>query len=196
MSRALAALVVLLAAATADAQEMIEVPNAPPPPPCCAVAEEKRSPPSLLASVLVGPTYRRAFDDDWTAALIEFEIGAQNESFGMGARISAAFGANRYRLPFQMATFGPAGNFRLSSRLRLALAATFGVFSYDRATRAGGVVWAFTLGANAQLSVDLVRSRRGALFALGRVGYDYIETAHSSTSPHAAAATLALGYRF
>jgi hypothetical protein len=199
--RPLFCLAVAVTAARAQAQEMVEVPTPPPPPPppaeCCVVVEKPPSPPaSVLLDVLVGPTYRRAFDEHFAGALVELEVGAQNDSFGMGARISLTAGGTPVGLPFQVFTIGPAANFRLSSRLRLAIGATFGVFTYQRATIPGDGVWALMAGFNAGLTGDLARTRRGgALYALGRVGYDYIETI-GSTNGSTLAVTAALGYRY
>lgn len=168
--RPLLAIAVAVAAANAGATEMVEIPTPPPAPPapCCTAVLKAPSPPgSLLVDVLVGPTYRRAFDDDFAGALLEVELGGQNESFGMGARISATFGGTSVGLPYQVATIGPAANFRISPRVRLAVGATFGVFMYERATIPGDVVWALTAGGNLGATVDLLRTARGgALYAL------------------------------
>ena len=68
---------------------------------------------------------------------------------------------------------------------------------YERATVPGDVVWALTAGFNGGLTVDLVRTRRGgALYVVARVGYDYIDTVGSSTSPSTLSVTAALGYRY
>ncbi len=190
-------------AATAEAQEMVEIPT-PPRPPCCVVAAVKppSPPPTLLLDVLVGPTYRRAFKEDFAAAAVEVEVGAQNRSFGMGARFSAALGATRVGLPYQFLTIGPALSFRVSPRIRLALAFTFGALVYERVSATAArdpAVWGLSAGVNGTLSVDLVRTRRdGALYALGRVGYDYIDNTSSDPidTGSSLALTCALGYRY
>src|SRR4051794_26577892 len=194
--------VAALVAGSASAQEMIEIPKPPPPlppPDCCVVVEEPppRPPASLLFDVVAGPTYRRAFHDDFIGAFIELEAGAQNDSFGMGARLALTAGTTRYGLASQVVTIGPAANFRLSPRLRLAIGADFGVLTYERATIPGDHVWGLMAGVNGGMTVDLVRTRRGgALFLLARVGYDYVETAGGSTSGSTVTVTAALGYRY
>ncbi|MGZ3441342.1 MAG: hypothetical protein ACXVDD_17605 [Polyangia bacterium] len=187
----------VLVAASAHAQEMVEVPTPLPPRLCCVVVDDRtpKAPASLLFDVLIGPTYRRAFNEDFAGALVEVEVGAQNDSFGMGARLSGTAGATRVGLPYQMLTIGPGANFRLSPRLRLAIGATFGIFAYQRATLPGSSVWAFTAGANAGMTVDLVRTRSGgALYLLGRLGYDYIESL-GDTNGSTVGVTAAIGYR-
>ena len=199
--RALVCVAIALAAAGAEAQEMIEIPT--PPPPCCVVATPKPpSPTALILDVVVGPTYRRAFQEDFAAAFVEVEVGARNPFFGVGARFSAAFGATRVGLPYQFLTLGPAFDFRVSSRVRLALGLSFGALVYERVSAAAARdpdVTAISLGVDGSLTIDLVRLRHdGALFLLGRVGYDYID--NTGVDPldtgSSLALTLALGYRY
>lgn len=200
--RPLFGLVVFVVAGNTHAQEMVEIPN-PPPEPCCVAVAVKPppSPPSLLFDVLVGPTYRRAFKEDFGAVLVEAELGAKNQSFGIGARLSTELGATRVGLPYQFVTIGPSFDFRLAPRIGLALALTFGIFVYERVSATAATdpsVYAFSAGANGTLTVDLWQSRGGgALVLLARGGYDYIDNTSSSfTTGSSLALTAALGYRY
>jgi hypothetical protein len=188
----------------ARAQEMIEIPTtAPPPPPCCvAVASPAaREPGSLLLQIDAGPTYRHAFGEDFAAAAVELEVGGQTPSWGVSGRMRGDFGATRVGLPYQFFTFGPTFWRRMTPRLRLGVGATFGVFVYERASASQAfdpTVWAFTIGVDLDVTVDLVRTRRdGALFLLGRVSYDYIDnTSDNFATGSSVGFTVALGYRY
>lgn len=204
--RPLFGVAVALCGVGASAQEMIEVPTttAPPPPPCCTVIAPPppRAPESLLLQLVVGPTYRRAFKEDFAAALLELELGAQNPRFGVGARLSAALGATRVGLPYQFITIGPAFNFRLTPRVRFAVAATFGALVYQRASAAAiddPNVWGLSAGVNGTVGVDLVRTARdGAVYLLGRIGYDYVDNTGRDAldTGSSLSLTAALGYRY
>jgi hypothetical protein len=190
--RALVVIVALTSAAAATAQE-----------PCdpCVVLEAPPQDPShdLWFTVSAGPTYRRAFREDFAAAALELEVGGQTSTFSVAARFSTAFGASRVGLPYEFLTLGPAFGFRLSTRVRLVVASTFGVMVINRASasRSGDPnIWGLTAGLNGTVTVDLVRSRRdGALFLAGRVGWDYIGDSSIDTGS-SLAATAALGYRY
>jgi hypothetical protein len=224
--RPLVGLAVAVCAAQAGAQEMVEVPTPPqyqqqppggqppspppegqPPPPgdCCAVVEppKPREPGDVLVSISVGPTYRRAFREDFFAAGLEFEIGGQTRSFGVAGRAQLDLGATRVGLPYQFATFGPSFWFRVSPRVRAGFGVGFGIFSYQRASSYASTdptVWAPSIGADVAATIDLVRSRRGgALYLLGRAAYDWIDNFGGDdqfSTGSSIALTAALGYRY
>lgn len=205
--RPLVGLAVLAWAAGAQAQEMVEVPTPPAyraPPGCCVAVEEPkpRAPGDVLFAVSVGPTYRRAFREDFAAAAIEVAIGGQSPRFGVAGRLRVDLGATRVGLPYQVVSMGPEFWFRASGRVRAGFGLSFGTFSYQRATVVGADdnVWAPTIGADVAVTVDLVKSARGgALFALARAGYDWIEN-FGNDEPLATGSsfglTVALGYRY
>jgi hypothetical protein len=131
----------------------------------------------LFLTLSVGPSYRRAFGDDFIAAVPEVDIGGQTHNLSIATRFSAALGATRFGLPFQFFNLGPSLMFRVSERVRFGFALNFGVFMYERATvtRNDPVVWTFSLGAALDLTVDLVRLRSGGtLFVDARLGSDWI----------------------
>jgi hypothetical protein len=180
---------------------MVEVPTPYPPQNCCVVdAKAPRTPTMLLVQGHVGVTYRRALREDFAAAHAELEIGGQDPNIGIGARMSFELGGTRIGLPYQVITIGPAFNLHVASRVQLSVGLTFGVLVYQRATSRDfdPNVWGVTAGINGGVTVDLVRTRRdGALYAMARVGYDYIDNTGSSfTQGSSLAATGALGYRY
>ena len=215
MSRALsiAMLLVAVAGTGASAQEMVEVPNAPPPSPppgatadeCCVVVEAPpppKPPGAVLFDVSLGPTYRRAFKEDFAAAALELEIGGQTPSWGIAGRLHADLGATRVGLPYQLVTIGPSFAFRATERLRLGFGVSFGSFSYQRVSAArtwDPTVWALTIGVDLDATVDLVRTARGgALFLAARVGWDFIDNTGDDalSTGTSLALTAALGYRY
>jgi hypothetical protein len=175
-----------------------------PKPPCCTPAPPRPAPPSLpevppplvapspvivccaeppppirklYFSLSVGPSYRRAFGDDFIAAMPELEIGGQTRSLSIATRFSAALGADRFGLPFQFFNFGPSLMARMSPRVRLGFALNFGFMMYERATRVPDdpVVWSPSFGMAIDLTVDLWRRRGGDVVYLGaRLGGDWI----------------------
>jgi hypothetical protein len=203
MMRGLRPLVLVAAlAGSARAQEMIEVPN---PDPCCvAVVEPPRPkvPGSLLLDVSAGPTYRRAFAEDFVAAAVELEVGGQTPTWGVVGRLRGDLGATRVGLPYQFVTVGPAFSFRVTPRVRLGFGVSFGTFSYERVSAArvtDPTVWALTIGADVDGTIDLVRTVRGGAFFLGlRAGWDYIDNTgvDQLATGSSVAATAALGYRY
>jgi len=202
----------LVWAATAQAQALDTPPPPPPPSPpssappeCCVVVMPSLPAPdrnSLLFQLSVGPTYRRAFREDFAAAAVELALGAQSAHFGMDAEISLATGATRVGLPYQFFTIGPAVMIPAGRRLRIGLGATFGAMFLQRASASrfsDPTVTAITAGLHADARVDLLRTHRGgALFAMARVGWDFIDNTASATlsTGSSLALTAALGYRY
>ena len=157
----------------------------------------------MLFDVSLGPTYRRAFREDFTAAAVEFEIGGQTQTWGVAGRARLDLGATRVGLPYQFATFGPAFSFHLSERFRLGFGVSFGSFSYQRASAArttDPTVWAPTIGADLDATVDVLRTGRGgALFVAARAGWDFIDNTSGGdtfATGSSLSLTAALGYRY
>jgi hypothetical protein len=211
--RAVVLVVAAMLATGAAAQEMEEVPTPPPttPPPttppqepCCVVTEPvaPRPPGSLLLDVSAGPTYRRAFKEDFAAAAVELEIGGQTPTWGVVGRLRGDFGGTRVGLPYQFVTVGPAFMFRVSPRMRVGFGLTFGTLSYQRVSAArltDPTVWALTVGADVDATVDLVRTQRGgAVFLAARAGYDFIDNTGDDvlSTGSSVAITTAVGYRY
>jgi hypothetical protein len=180
---------------------MIEVPTVtpPPPPPAATVVAPTRDDHHgiLHVAVDVGGVYRTAFGSDLVGVLAELELGARNERFGVAARFGGEVGATVAGLKYEMPTLGPVFSFRVSLRLRLAVAATFGVFMYQRATTNTAEA-AVTAGLNGTVTCDLVRTRRGGgLYLLGRLGWSYIDNLEDDLGAGSSVQLVtALGYRY
>ena len=165
---------------------------------CCA--DPRPSERHLLVKLSVGPTYRRAFGDDFFAVMPELELGGQTHDFSVGARLTASFGGTRVGLPYQTLSVGPSFMFRLSPRMMLGFGASFGFFAYERASATAltdSTVWSPSLGLTVGTTIDLVRSRSGgALYADARVAFDWIATLHGGFLDGASIApSLSLGWR-
>ena len=153
---------------------MVETPDTHRRSPAC---RRRRGQAAAIAAVaaLRRPRRRRPtgapFKEDFGAVLVEAELGAKNQSFGIGARLSTELGATRVGLPYQFVTIGPSFDFRLAPRIGLALALTFGIFVYERVSATAATdpsVYAFSAGANGTLTVDLLavaRRRRARTFS-------------------------------
>jgi hypothetical protein len=167
--------------------------------PCCAPAATEPRP--LLLAITLGPTYRRAFKEDFAAAAAELEIGGQGRWFSVGARFDVAAGGTRVGLPFQTFTVGPGFRFPVGDRLRLGFGMTFGALVIQRvsATAASDpTMWSLMWGSYVDGTVDVVRTRGGsALFVAARVGYDFIDNFPGADlgTGSSLALTAALGYR-
>jgi hypothetical protein len=193
-------LAVALVAARVQATEMIEIPTPPSPAPVvCCVVLEPRPQPRLLVAVDAGPTGRTAFGTGFAGAAVEVTLGGEVPKLSLGGRVRGDFGVT-VDLPYEHVGGGGVVMARLSPRVRLGAGFLFGVLMYQRAsaTRASDpTVWAPTIGFDAELTIDLLRTRRdGAFFALGRLGYDYIDNLGKSSTGSSFGGGLALGYRY
>jgi hypothetical protein len=195
--------VVAFAAAQAHATEMIEIPTPPPPPApppqvCCMVpAPPDDNDLQLLVGVDAGPTYRAGFGTGFAGGAVELMLGGEAPTVSFAGRFHVELGQT-FGLPYEDLGAGMFVMGRLSSRVRLGGGFLFGVLMYQRASASQSrdpTVWAPSLGVDGEVTVDLVRTQRGgALFARGRVGYDYIEPHGGSGSSLVLAASL--GYRY
>jgi hypothetical protein len=163
---------------------------------CC----RPQRPRHLLLKLSVGATYRRAFGDDFFAAMPELEIGGQTDRFSIGARVNAALGTTRVGLPFQYVNLGPNLMFRQSPRVMIGFGLSLGFFMYERASAAAAndpVVWSPSFGATLAATIDLVRSASGgALFADVRVMADELMTLHGGfVDGLSVAPVVSLGWR-
>ena len=202
--RPLFALAAVVLAGHAHATEMVEIPtppSLPPPPPaaCCVVtADAGRSDPQLLVAVDGGPTYRAAFGTSLVGVAAEMLLGGDAPRVSFAGRLHVEFGST-LGLPYEDLGAGMLVMARLSPRVRLGLGFLFGVFMYQRASASrltDPTVWAPSIAVDGQLTVDLVRTRRGgALFVRARVGYDYIDSVKDGAGSSALAAA-SVGYRY
>jgi hypothetical protein len=197
--------VIALLAANAQATEMIEVPTPPPPPPprvelavCCFATAPGPDDPRLLVAVDAGPSVRAAFGTSFAGVAAEVLLGGDAPNMSFAGRLHLDLGLT-VDLPYEHVAAGMVVLGRLSPRVRLGLGFLFGFLMYQRAsaTRIGDpTVWAPTLGVDVELTVDLVRTRRGgALFALARAGYEYVDNLVSAATGSSFTGGLALGYR-
>lgn len=197
--RPLFALAALALPAAAHATEMIEIPNRPPPPPRCCIEPEPpgANDPKLLLAVDGGATFRAAFGTTFAGAASEIMLGGQSPSVSFAGRVHAEVG-NTVGLPYEDVAGGMFVMGQLSSRVRLGGGFLFGVLMYQRASASRATdptVWAPSIGADVELTVDLVRTERGgAIFARARAGYDYVDTTDGSGSSAMLAASV--GYRY
>jgi hypothetical protein len=151
---------------------------------------------ALYLTLSVGPSYRRAFGDDFIAVMPELEVGAQSSAVSIATRLSAALGATRVGLPFQYFSIGPSFMFRMSPRWRFGFALDFGFMLYERATvvRDDPVVWSPALGLALDLTADLWRARSGGtLFVDARLGSDYVFTLRESSFVEGLTVTPSVG---
>jgi hypothetical protein len=170
-----------------------------PPPAIVCCAEPPVMPTrKLFLALSVGPSYRRAFNDDFIAAMPEIELGGQTRNLSIAARFSAALGATRIGLPFQFFNVGPTLMFHVAPSIRFGFALSFGFMMYERATVwPDPVVWSPALGAALDLTVDLARLRSGGvLFVAARLGSDWIFPLRNSfTEGLSVSPSVAFGWR-
>ena len=92
-------------------------------------------------------------------------------------------------------SFGPGFEWKVGSRARIGLSPTLSVHVFDDDRGTGAAVGAVALGLWGDLSVDLIKRKSGAaLFAAGRLGYDYVVTPDGGLDSLVARAWI--GYRF
>jgi hypothetical protein len=198
--RPLFALAAVALAANAHATEMVEIPTpSPPPPACCVVsATADKSDPQLLVAVDGGPSYRAAFGTSLVGLAAEVMLGGDAPRVSFAGRLHGEVGST-LGLPYEDVGAGMLVMARLSPRIRLGVGFLFGIFMYQRASASrvtDPTVWAPSMAVDGQLTVDVVRTRRGgALFVRARVGYDYIDSIKDSAGSSAALAA-SLGYRY
>jgi len=148
----------------------------------------------LKLSLGYGYRYLSLFDASLHTAAVELTIGSQGRHAGAGGRIGFEAGQTAVGAHFEAVTLGPGVEWMLGSRVRLGLAPSLSFHFLDD-LQTGGTLVSVAIGAWLDLSVDLVKNRRGgALYLAGRAGYDWVMFDNGGTDSFVG--RIWLGYRF
>jgi hypothetical protein len=86
---------------------------------------------------------------------------------------------------------------RVGEIVRLGIGPHFGGMIIQRGTDNNPFedLSGFLVGVNADLTIDVIRAKSSALFIVGRLRYDYVDTGPTSPYSHGAALSLGIGVR-
>jgi hypothetical protein len=160
------------------------------------IAKDLPKPPRnrLLLQLSLGYGYRYLFDASLHTAAVELMLGSEGAHAAAGGRLGFEAGSLPGGVSFEALSLGPGIAWKLGSRVRLGLAPSL-TFQFYNDPRDPGTQVAVALGTWIDLSVDLIKNRRGgALYLAGRAGYDWVM--FSDGGADSFIARLWLGYRF
>lgn len=149
---------------------------------------EPRAPPLPAGPLLafdVGGLHRYAYRESMVSLAIGALLGAQNATWGGGARLDAEVGSTVHGLTLHQVGFGPGFHFAVAPRLQMAVGQSFGLLWFDPYTRSqsslflGSVLVDWLVGLWAQVSYDIARPPIVTLFLALRLGFDF--SMHDST---------------
>jgi hypothetical protein len=179
---------------------MIYVPVPPPiiaPMPYVAPQEppKKSNGGFVFALDLLG-SYRYVLKETWGAGGIHMLIGGETGAIGFGGIVDIELGSSKAGLFYSVLNLGFEFYGRIGERVRLGLGPQFGGFIIVRRTHSDPTedLSAALVGVNADLSIDLLKSRSTALLIYARIRYDYVDSSSSSYS-NGVSGQLGLGVR-
>lgn len=148
----------------------------------------------FFAKIALGYAARVALEESLHAGSAQLTLGAQNATFGGGARLDVDAGRTQRGLVFTTVTIGPDFDFKLHERVRLATGVSFGAINIQRATEPG-VLSSFLFEAHLEPAFDVVQGDEGSAFYIApRVALELYDT--TGFAPAGFLAQLALGYRY
>ena len=150
----------------------------------------------VFAFDLLG-SYRYVLKDSWGAGGLHMLIGGETGRLGFGGIIDVELGSSRAGLFYSVINLGFEFYGRIGERVRLGLGPQFGGFIIVRRTNNNPTedLSAALVGLNADVSIDIVKSRSAALLIYVRIRYDYVDTGNSTSYSHGITGQLGLGVR-
>jgi hypothetical protein len=144
----------------------------------------------------LGGAYRYALKDSFGAGALRMLLGGESGHVGFGGVLDLEMGASQGGLFYSVLDIGFQFYGVIGDVVRLGMGAQLGFMTIQRATNADPFedLVGFLIGLNADLSIDLIKSRRSALLLFGRLRYDFTDARVASYS-HGATALIGLGVR-
>jgi hypothetical protein len=145
----------------------------------------------------LGADYRYALKDSFGAANLRMLLGGETGHVGFGGFFDLEMGGSKEGLFYSVLDVGFLFYGIIGEHVRLGLGPQFGFMTIQRATNDNPFedLIGFLVGVNADLSVDLVTSRRSALLLFGRLRYDFVDTGAVSPFSHGATFVVGIGAR-
>jgi hypothetical protein len=163
-------------------------------PPTVTTSQPPRPANRLLLKLSLGYGYHYVLGTSLNTLAVELMLGSEGRRAAAGGRIGFEAGQTSGGANFEALSFGPGVEWKLGSRVRLGMAPSLSVHFIDD-QQFGGTGYYFALGAWLDLSVDLIKNKRGGALYLGaRAGYDWL--LFSDGGSDSFVARLWLGYRF
>jgi hypothetical protein len=145
----------------------------------------------------LGGAYRYALKDSFGAAALRLVLGGEGRHVGFGGLFDIELGGSKAGLFYAVLDTGFLIWGVLGENVRLGFGPTLGFMAIQRATNSDPFedLRAVMVGLNLELTIDLIKSRRSALYLLGRVRYDYLDTGGNSGYANGATLLVGLGAR-
>jgi hypothetical protein len=176
---------------------------APPPPmyvqPAPQATQPKRG--GFVFRVDLGATYRYALKDSLGAGTLRLVLGGEGTGHvGFGGLFDLEMGGTKGGLFYAVLDVGFMFWGVLGDYVRLGFGPTLGFMAIQRATDGDPFedLSAVMIGLNADLTIDILKSappRRSALYLVGRLRYDYLDTGRTSPYSHGGVGLLGIGAR-